>query len=401
MPPSDRLRGTKGRDLEGRRIVLGVAGSIAAVKSVELAHELIRRGATVIPVMTPAAATILTPLALEYATGRKPVLHLSGAGEHVEWMDGPKRADLLLVAPATANTLAKMALGIDDTALTSFATVAFGAGVPVVVAPAMHEVMDRHPAVQQRLKDLEALGATVVPARVDEGKAKLATPEDIVEAVIHRLAKGPWVGKRVLVVSGSTAEPVDPVRVLTNRSTGRMGVELALAAFRAGADVALWNAWGSVPLPSFLHVERFESVGDAVRLVETHHVAGFDAIFLPAALGDFAPEAARHKIPSDAQPPPLALKRLPKVVKLLRRRAPKAVLVAFKAESDPRVLLKRAAERRREYGVELVVANTAEAFGAARAVVHLVDGARPRRVAGTKAEVAARILDAAARHLAR
>jgi phosphopantothenoylcysteine decarboxylase / phosphopantothenate---cysteine ligase len=401
MHPAARLKGLRSRHLAGRRIVLGVSGSIAAVESVRLAHELIRHGADVIPVMTPSAATLITPLALEYATGRAPIVHLSGRGEHVEWMDGPKRADLLLLAPATANTLAKVALGIDDTALTTFASVALGSGVPVVVAPAMHEVMERNAAVRKRLAELREMGVLVVPPRVEEGKAKLATPEDVAEAVIHRLAKGPWVGKRVLVVSGSTAEPVDPVRVLTNRSSGRMGVALATAAHRCGADVTLWNAWGLVPLPGFVHIERFQTVREAARMAEGGSVADFDAIFVPAALSDFAPKVVAQKLSSDAPPPPLRLEVLPKVIRALRRRAPKAVLVAFKAESDARRLLARAAQRRRDYGADLVVANTADAFGAERTQVWLVGSGRPRRVRGTKADVAQRILDAAARSLRR
>lgn len=401
MHPAVRLKGSRSRHLAGRRIVLGVSGSIAAVEAVRVAHELIRHGADVIPVMTPAGATMITPLALEFATGRAPVVHLSGRGEHVEWMDGPKRADLLLVAPATANTIAKMALGIDDTALTSFASVALGSGVPVVVAPAMHEVMEGNPAIARRLEELRERGVAIVGTRIEERKAKLATPEDIAEAVIHRLARGPWVGKRVLIVSGSTAEPVDPVRVLTNRSSGRMGVELAVAAHRAGADVTLWNAWGLVPLPSYVLTERFQTVRDAIDLAESRPVSEFDAIFLPAALSDFAPKPLRQKLSSDEPAPALKLEPLPKVIRTLRRRAHKAVLVAFKAESDARRLLKRAQERRAEYKADLVVANTADAFGADRTKVWLVGEGRPKRVSGTKGEVAARILEAAAKRLPR
>lgn len=400
MHPSSRVRGAKSRRLHGRRIVLGVSGSIAAVESVHLAHELIRHGAEVIPVMTQAAATIITPLALEFATGRPPVLHLSGAGEHVAWMDGPEKADLLLVAPATANTLAKIALGIDDTALTSFATVALGSGTPLVVAPAMHEVMNRNPAIEARLKELQAMGVHVVPPRIEEGKAKLATPEEIVDAVIHRLAEGPWAGKKVLVIGGSTAEPVDPIRVLTNRSTGRMAVELARAAFHEGADVTLWNAWGSVPLPAWARIRRFETVKQALALATRKNLAPFDAVFLPAALGDFAPRAAKHKIPTDGPAPTIALEPLPKVIKTVRAHAPKATLVMFKAESDGAKLLERARQRKEEYGADLVVANLDDAFGATATRVQLVDGkAKPTTVQGPKSELARAILAAAAKHL--
>lgn len=402
MHPAARLRAKRSRYLAGRRIVLGVAGSIAAVESVRVAHELIRHGAEVLPVMTPAATTVITPLALEYATGHAPVLHLSGAGEHVAWMDGPRRADLLLVAPATANTVTKMALGIDDTALTTFASVALGSGVPVVVAPAMHEVMGANPAVRRRLRDLEEYGVTIVPPRIEEERAKLATAEAIADACIHRLALGPWVGRRVLVVSGSSAEAIDPVRVLTNRSTGRMGIELATAAYRAGARVTLWNGWGLVPLPSFAQARRFESVRDLLRMCEAERLADFDAIFVPAALSDFAPRPVAQKLSSAPARMRLELERLPKALKTIRRRAPKAVLVGFKAETDARRLIARARERRREYGAQLMVANTHRAFGAARTDAWLVaDGTRPQKISGPKPAVAQRILEAAARRLSR
>lgn len=401
MHPSRRIEGLKSRHLAGKRVVLAVTGSIAAVESVRIAHELIRHGAEVIPVMTRAAADLITPLALEFATGRAPILQLSGQGEHVALCDGgPGSAHALLVAPATANTISKMALGIDDTVVTSCATVALGAGLPVLVAPAMHEVMAEHPALPLRLKELERMGVTLVAPRVEEEKAKIASPESIANAVIHRLAEGPWKGKRVLVVSGSTAEPWDPVRVITNRSSGRMGVEIATAAYRLGADVTLWNAWGLVALPDFAQVRRFERVEDLRRLVRGQDVTRFDAIFMPAALSDFAPKNERQKVSSEAGAQAVWLAPLPKVLPEIRRRAPKAVLVGFKAETDPARLESKARERLKAYEAQLFVANTAEAFSALEADALLVEArGAAKRIRGSKAELAHKILLAAARHL--
>lgn len=401
MHPALRLRESKSNFLRGKRVVLGVTGSIAAVEAVRIAHELIRHGADVIPVMTRAAQEFIGPLALEYATGHRPILQLTGAGEHVAFLDGRRgSAHCLLIAPATANTIAKLALGIDDTAVTSFATVALGAGLPVVVAPAMHEVMGGNPAVRQRLGDLERMGVHLVTPRLEEEKAKIAGPESIADAVIHALARGPLAGRRVLVISGATAEPVDAVRVLTNRSSGRMGVELATAAYRMGAQVHLWNAWGLVPLPDFARIERFETVETLLGLVRRNPPSEFDVILMPAALSDFGPQALRGKISSDGAPPMLRLKALPKVIREVRRRAPKAVLVAFKAEADAGRLLVRARDRLKDYGADLVVANTTQAFGASRQRALLVDArGRGRRLEGTKAAIARRVLEAAAGRL--
>lgn len=401
MHPSRRLLGRKSSLLRGKRIVLAVSGSIAAVESVKLAHELIRHGAEVIPVMTRAAQDLITPLALEFATGNAPVTRLTGKGEHVALCDaGPGSADLLLVAPATANTVSKIALGIDDTVVTSCATVALGAGLPVIVAPAMHEVMGEHPAMHLRLKELVSMGVTVVAPRIEEEKAKIATPEAIAHAVIHRLAEGPWKGKRVLVISGSTAEPWDPVRVITNRSSGRMGVELAVAAHLRGADVSLWNAWGLVPLPEFAAIKRFERVEDLRRLVRGQDLSRFDAIFVPAALSDFGPKRQSSKVSSEAGAQAVWLAPLPKVLPEIRRKAPKAVLVGFKAESEASKLVEKARSRLLSYDAQLFVANTSDAFGAASTEVLLVEAkGTPKRVSGEKSEIASRILEAAARHL--
>lgn len=389
MHPSARLRLRKSSFLRGKRIVLGVTGSIAAVESVRIAHELIRHGADVVPVMSKAAAAFVGPAALQYATGHPPILELSGAGEHVALLDRSGSADLLLVAPATANTLAKIALGIDDTPVTTCATVALGAGKPVLVAPAMHEAMGAHPAIQQRLKDLERLGVRLVAPRREEEKAKIADPETIAQACVHALARGPLAGKKVLVISGATAEPVDPIRVVTNRSSGRMGVELAAAAYRRGAEVHLWNAWGLVALPDYLAVRRFETVEDLLRLVRDANLEQFAAILMPAALSDFAPVPVRDKISADGGKVRLEMRPLPKVITTVRKRAPDAVLVAFKAESKRTLVLPRSRLRLREYGADLVVGNSTDAFGAAKTRAVLVPKrGRPRTLAGTKAEVA-------------
>ncbi len=201
MHPIANIRGSASDHLAGRRIVLGISGSIAAVKCVELARELTRHGAEVHAVMSGAAQGIITADAMEFATGNPVITKLTGAVEHVALLgDVPERADLLLIAPATANTVGKMAWGIDDTVVTTFATVAFGTGVPVVVAPAMHDAMMRNKPVQRNIETLvNDLGVTWVEPKVEEKKAKLAEPDAIVDAVIHRLAceaNGPFAGTK-------------------------------------------------------------------------------------------------------------------------------------------------------------------------------------------------------------
>ncbi|MGB0653736.1 MAG: bifunctional phosphopantothenoylcysteine decarboxylase/phosphopantothenate--cysteine ligase CoaBC [Thermoplasmatota archaeon] len=411
MHPVDNIRGIASRHLEGRTIVLGVTGSIGAVKCIELARELIRHGAEVVPVMTGAATQIIHPEAMHFGAGRPPIVRLSGAVEHVGLLgDVPNRADCLLIAPATANTVAKLALGIDDTPVTTCATVALGAGTPVIVAPAMHEAMLTHAPVQRHQETLEKMGVTWVEPLHEEKKAKLAEVERIVEAVIHRLANdtgpkgkpGPMAGKRALVVTGANAQPVDDVRILTNRSSGRSGHLVALELMRNGADVTVWQGHATEPLPDAL-LERttpFATHADLMALVAGADLAVFDQIWMPAALADYAPEPVAGKIGSEQAELTLALKPTGKVIEAIRRAAPapRTTLVAFKAESDADALLDRARSRLERYGAQFIVANTTAAFAADATEVHLLgaDGAEAT-FTGDKEHVLADVVAAVAK----
>jgi phosphopantothenoylcysteine decarboxylase / phosphopantothenate---cysteine ligase len=165
--------------LKGKCIVLGVTGSIAATEVIRLCHQIRREGAVVQGVMTPAACGIINPDALTYAAGRETITRCSGMVEHVEFCGEGGKADLLLVAPCTANTIGKIASGIDDTPVTTFVTTAVGSGIPVVIAPAMHESMYHHPAVKENLDRLVNWGIDIIPPRVEEGRAKIAGIEEI------------------------------------------------------------------------------------------------------------------------------------------------------------------------------------------------------------------------------
>src|SRR5664279_3087381 len=175
--PTLWIEGLRSSSLAGKTIVLGVTGSIGAVRVVELARELIRNGAEVHAVMTDAARHILHPDALHYATGNPVITELGGRVEHVEFCGFKGRADLLLIAPATANTIGKIAYGIDDTTVTSFATTALGSGVPLMLVPAMHESMYRHPAVVENIIKLKSWEVSIVGPKLEEGIAKIASNE--------------------------------------------------------------------------------------------------------------------------------------------------------------------------------------------------------------------------------
>jgi phosphopantothenoylcysteine decarboxylase/phosphopantothenate--cysteine ligase len=402
MHPSRAIRGRRSDLLAGRRIVVALSGSIAAVEIPRVVRELIRHGAEVTAVMSPDATGIVTPEAIHFATGSPPVLALTGAVEHVtHFGPGEGQADLLLVAPATANTIGKIAHGIDDTPVTSFVSVALGGGVPVLVAPAMHAHMMGNPAVQENLDRLRRFGVEIVAPQSAEGEEKLATPEEIAAAILHRLGRGPWAGRSVLVIGGASREPIDDVRSITNESSGATAVELATQAHYRGANVTAWLGATEVPVPGFLAVTRWRSTADLQRLVRRSGklVAAADAVWVPAALSDFTLTPVAGKIPSRSpEPPTLELRRAPKLLPILRRSAPRpAVLVGFKltARKTEAETVAEAEALRGEAALDWVVANDRSNMGAREADVLLVGpSGAPTRITGPKAEVAGRLLDA-------
>lgn len=355
MHPAERLRGVKSRKLEGKTIVLGVTGSIAAVETVKLAHELIRHGADVHAVLSASAVGIVHPNALEYATGHPVVTAITGSMEYLEMCGRGGKADLLLIAPCTSNTVGKVAQGIDDTTVTTYAANALGSRIPIIVAPAAHESMIDNPAVAANLRRLRELGIDLIEPLRSEDKAKMADPETIVARVIRRLGPKDLQDMRVLVVAGSTVEPIDDVRVVTNRSTGATGIELAKVAFEHGADVELWVGRHEAAVPTWLPVKHFETTGELAAMAETSEA---DICIVPAAVADFSPVKKKGKIPSREGGLTLELQPTPKVLERFRKGTHKT-LVGFKAESgvSDAELKARSMALLKEADLDFVVAN--------------------------------------------
>jgi len=371
MHPSKRIHAAKSQKLAGKQVVLAVTGSIAAVETVKLARELIRHGAEVVPVLSKDAAEIIHPNALQFATGRDPIMRLDGSVPYIELVGTDGTADLVLIAPATSNTVSKVAMGIDDTVVTTFAQNALGAGIPILIAPAMHETMYANPIVAGHIKSLLALGVEFVEPRMEEDKAKLADIEEIVERVIRRIGTRELAGKRVVVVAGSTVEPIDDVRVVTNRSTGETGMELAKAAFEKGADVELWLGRHHTVAPLYISAKSFETTAELAKLAEG---ATADITIVPAAISDFSPKRRKGKIPSREGALTLDLQPTPKVLALFRRGTKKA-LIGFKAESgvSQDELRTRAMALVKEADVDFVVANDVSRVRGAETAITIFD----------------------------
>jgi phosphopantothenoylcysteine decarboxylase/phosphopantothenate--cysteine ligase len=398
MHPSETIRFAKGRELEGKLIVLGMTGSIAAVESFELVRELIRHGAEVQVVMTPEAQRLMTPEAMEFASGRAVITKLTGATEHVSLLgDYPGRADMFLVSPCTANTISKMALGIDDTPVTTMATLAIGTHTLMLVAPAMHLAMYENAAVQRNVLALKDMGVELVGPVLVGKKARVASVEEIVDKVLAMFSKGDLCGRKVLIIGGSSEELVDSVRVVSNTGTGATAAEMVRAARQRGAEVELWAGRMSVPVPTGIPVRSFRSVEDLVGMVgEVDH----DVVIVPASLSDYAPTKIAGKMPSGKTSVDLELHPLPKVLPLLRPRT--KVLVGFKAEVgvSPAVLSKRAVSRLKEYGLDMIVANDLEDVGqgSTKAIIITADGGR-KKYEGDKRGLADAVLDEAVKVL--
>ena len=381
--------------LSGVNVALGVTGSIAAVKVVEIAHELRRRGAEVRAVMSESSQGIVHPWSVEFATGNEVVTEITGKIEHVSLCGREGWADVLLIAPATANTVGKIASAVDDTPVTTTATTALGAGVPVVIAPAMHEPMYDHPGVLDAIERVEEWGVSFVPPRLEEGKAKIATEDSIALETARTATPSPLSGKRVVVTAGATAESIDPVRILTNRSSGKTGREIARACYVAGADLTLVHALvGPHPVrinetPDPATYAEFVNVESSAELSEAALEAAerADAYVSVAAISDYTVEREDEKIRS-GQDLSLDLLPSPKVVDAVRKEHPGLPIVGFKTETggDDEAMVEAAREIGDRVGMSFVVANDAGVMGDEETRTLFV-GEEVTERRGTKAEI--------------
>lgn len=393
MHPSEDIYCTKSMKLKGKRIVLGVTGSIAAVETVRLCRELIRHGASVYPVMSESAERLISPDTLHFATGNEPVTRIDGRVQHIAFCgEVREKADLLLIAPSTANTISKIAYGIDDTPVTTFATTALGTGIPLLIVPAMHVSMYRHPILMENIIKLRRLGVTVMESVLEENKAKMPEIEDIVETVLRLVGRNDFHGKKVLVISGRTEEAIDDVRVITNRGSGRTGLEIAKAVFERGGNIELWCGPSHAHVPDYIPHRGFNSTQSVLEMVRK--IRRFDVVVVPAAISDYTVKKQKGKIPS-SQKPTLELVPTPKIVDAIGKKR-NVYLVGFKMESGLSAsdLVERAYERLRKSKMSLIIANRAEDVGEGSGHIFIIDKKKNiEEWKGSKTELAEHILD--------
>ena len=361
-----------------RRILLIISGSVAAYKALELIRLLRKSGVEVMPILTAGGARFVTREALAGIAGTRVHDDLWAAEAEIGHIRLARWPDLIVVAPASANTLARMAHGTTEDLAS---TVLLATRIPVLAAPAMNPAMWSHPATQANIASLRARGVRFVGpeegamAEPESGLGRLAEPAAIFAAIESHFATGPLAGRHVLVTSGPTHEPIDPVRYIANRSSGRQGHAIAAALAALGARVTLVSGPVAIPDPPGITTHRVESAREMLAAVEAALPA--DAAIFAAAVADFRPDAApAQKIKKEpgATPPDIRLALNPDILATVARHAahrPRLV-IGFAAETE-RVIEHAQAKRARK-GCDWIVANdvSGDVMGGAENAVHLV-----------------------------
>lgn len=392
---------------QGKHILLGVTGSIAAYKAADLASKLTQEGVLVDVILTRAGESFVTPLTFQSVTGRRAYTEkdLWGSEAHVLHVGLGREANLLVIAPCTADTLAKLAHGIADNLLT---VTALAAQCPLLIAPAMDGGMFDHPATQENVAKLRERGAVIVgPAEGHlasglSGKGRMVEPFEILGNVRLLLGRnGKLAGKKVVVTAGGTQEPLDPVRVLTNHSSGKQGYAIAESALASGADVVLVTAPTALPAPVGACVVRVQSAEDMLNAV-LEECEDADALVMAAAAADFRPKnIAKDKLKKRDGIPQITLEAAPDILKTVagQRSGMKRlkVVAGFAAESQS--LLENASEKLKSKNLDFIAANDISAKDAGfevetnRVTLLFADESREALPLMSKSEVAERIVE--------
>jgi phosphopantothenoylcysteine decarboxylase / phosphopantothenate---cysteine ligase len=360
------ITGIDGREIEGKKIVLCITGSVAAYRSIDLARQLIRHGAEVYPVMSEAVGSmLLTPEMMKWATGNNVVTKLTGNLEHIALADY-NMSDLIVVYPCTANTIGKVANGINNTPVTSVLSVALGSGIPIIIAPAMHESMYDNRLIQENIQRVKDQGVDFLQPTITEGKAKVVSPEQMLQSVITKFTNSTesfFFEKNILVTAGGTIEYIDPIRVITNLSSGKMGNLIAEEAIRLGANITLVYGHGTYSTKSLpnLNIVRVNTSKEMYDVVMSELSSKrYDVAILSAAVADFTPERKTiKKIRTSTGKLLLPLSPTQKIINHVKHMSKQTFLVGFKAEynvSDSN-LIKGAYRKLKECKGDLIVAN--------------------------------------------
>ena len=357
--PSLDIVSSHGMELSGKKIVLCVAGSVAAYKAIELARLLMRHGAYVTCVTSNAVTKLIQPEYFKWATGNEVITKLTGELEHIRLADY-NQSDLVIVYPATANTLGKLANGIDDTPVSTVLTVGFGSKIPILMCLAMHASMYENLAVKKNIKFLKNKIEFLSPKLI-EGKAKSPEPEDVLENVLKKFGFSSVLkNKKVLITAGPTIEQIDPIRAITNQSSGKTGVSLASELISAGAKVTFVYGPGNEKAPKGAKIINVVSSKEMHSVVKLELKKKFDIVIMAAAVADYIPIIqSKNKIKSSKSSMNISLKKAPKIIDQIKKYQKNVLLVGFKAETNftKAQLIKSAQKKLKESTADMIVAN--------------------------------------------
>lgn len=357
--PSLDIVGSYGVELTERKIVLCVAGSVAAYKAIELARLLMRHGADVTCVTSDAVTKLVQPDYFKWATGNEVITKLTGELEHIRLADY-NQSDLIIVYPATANTLGKLANGIDDTPISTVLTVGFGSKIPILMCLAMHASMYDNAAVKKNVDFLKNKIEFLTPHMI-EGKAKASEPEDVLEYVLRKFGFSSILkNKKVLMTAGPTIEYIDPIRIITNQSSGKTGVLLASELISSGAKVTLVYGPGIEKPPKGAKIIKISTSKEMFNVVKKEMNKEFDIVIMAAAVSDYTPEnTSKNKIKSTKNKIKISLKKTPKIIDQIKKYQKNVFLVGFKAETNlsKKELIILAKKKMNESSADMIVAN--------------------------------------------
>ena len=357
--PSLDIVSSHGVELSGKKIVLCVAGSVAAYKAIELARLLMRHGADVTCVTSNAVTKLIQPEYFKWATGNEVITKLTGELEHIRLADY-NQSDLVIVYPATANTLGKLANGIDDTPVSTVLTVGFGSKIPILMCLAMHASMYENSAVKKNIKFLKNKIEFLAP-ELTEGKAKSPEPEDVLENVLKKFGFSSILkNKKILITAGPTIEQIDPIRAITNHSSGKTGVSLAAELVSAGAKVTFVYGPGKEKPPKGAKIINVLSSKEMHLAIKLELKKKLDIVIMAAAIADYVPTIqSKNKIKSSKSNMTISLKKAPKIIDQIKKYQKNVLLVGFKAEINltKNQLIKSAEKKLKESSADMIIAN--------------------------------------------
>ena len=402
MHPSRKIYKSYSDILKGKRIIFGITGSVAAYKSPEIARELIRHGAEIIPVITKDGEKMIGKNLIWWATGVEPITAISGNLEHISLagvMNEP--ADMMIILPSTTNTIAKLANGITDNAVSLIANSIMGKRIPLMVLCVAHIDLINSPANKKNLERLSDWGVKIIEPVVDEGKAKVPKLDDIIFDIMTGMSNKDLNDMNIIVTGGPTREYIDKIRYITNGSSGRMGIEIARIAMINGANTKLLLGHSKLETPRSMRAKRVSTTDDMIKeMMKLLRENPNSVVILSSAMADFTPqEQFEGKIKSGET---VEIKLLPtdKLSNLIKKEFPDTKLVLFKAEWDvsKEVLIERAMLKMKNCDADLMIANDISrpegGFDAISNHVLMIKKDKSiEEINDTKLEIARKILD--------